>query len=342
MKSKLVIFLFTILTIYVVFDQQVYKRILSWDKTGYYVYLPATFIYHDLGKVSFYDEFDSVYHSSSYTWYGLTLFENTQRRLNKYPIGVACMELPCFLIAYAYVSITNQPIFYGFNEIFQLSVFFASASWMIIGLYFIRKLLLQYFTDLVVAISLILVLFGTNLYCYCTYEVGMSHSFSWAMFSIFFYSVDAWYKKHLRKDLLLIGISFGFIAIIRPSNIILFLIPLLWMITNKNEFHNRIKLLKKHRINIILSAVCSFMIVFIQLSYWKYTTGRWFIDSYKGEYFDFLHPHIIEGLFSYDKGWFIYTPMSAFFVLGLYYLWKKKRGAFYPLVLYFILQIYVV
>jgi hypothetical protein len=31
------------------------KPVTTWDSLGYYMYLPATFIYHDLKNISFYD-----------------------------------------------------------------------------------------------------------------------------------------------------------------------------------------------------------------------------------------------------------------------------------------------
>jgi len=42
---------------------------------------------------------------------------------------------------------------------------------------------------------------------------------------------------------------------------------------------------------------------------YKRCFGHWIADSYSGERLVFSHPHIREVLFSWKKGWFIYTPL---------------------------------
>ena len=53
-------------------------------------------------------------------------------------------------------------------------------------------------------------------------------------------------------------------------------------------------------------------------------SGHWLLDSYAGEQFDFRHPHLVEGLFSYRKGWLLYTPLAAIMLLGLGAAWRRR------------------
>ena len=39
-------------------------------------------------------------------------------------------------------------------------------------------------------------------------------------------------------------------------------------------------------------------------------------DDYRGEHFDFAHPHLIDGLFSIRRGWLVYTPLVALMLAG--------------------------
>ncbi len=84
------------------------------------------------------------------------------------------------------------------------------------------------------------------------------------------------------------------------------------------------------------------MVAMIQLGYWKYSTGQWFYYSYKGERFNFKRPHVVEGLFSYQKGWFIYTPIAFLAILGLLYMWYKKSKLAPGILFFYALTIYVV
>src|SRR3954462_14756763 len=69
--------------------------VLKFDPSGYYLYLPATFIYHDLTELAFYPAIDERYHpSGDVKWYAIYQQPDTRKRLNKYPIGVALGELP--------------------------------------------------------------------------------------------------------------------------------------------------------------------------------------------------------------------------------------------------------
>jgi hypothetical protein len=78
------------------------------------------------------------------------------------------------------------------------------------------------------------------------------------------------------------------------------------------------------------------------MAYWKYTSGHWLYYSYTGEHFDFLHPRIGVGLFSFRKGWFVYTPMALVGMLGFVALWRRDKRLVPALLLYFVLVIYTV
>ena len=83
-------------------------------------------------------------------------------------------------------------------------------------------------------------------------------------------------------------------------------------------------------------------LLFLQLSYWKFSTGNWLHYSYGEERFYFLKPHIIEGLFSYRKGWLLYTPLMALAIAGFAFLKNKVPELFYPILLFTVLNIYIV
>jgi hypothetical protein len=61
-----------------------------------------------------------------------------------------------------------------------------------------------------------------------------------------------------------------------------------------------------------------------------------------GEGFEFLAPPTLKFLFSFRKGWLIYTPIIIFAIAGFYFLVKKNRYVFFALFIYFIVNLYLV
>jgi hypothetical protein len=79
-----------------------------------------------------------------------------------------------------------------------------------------------------------------------------------------------------------------------------------------------------------------------QLFYWKSVTGEWLYYSYGNERFFFNDPKILLVLFSFKKGWLIYTPTMLFAIIGIGMLWKINKKYFYPVLLFFIINLYIV
>jgi hypothetical protein len=52
--------------------------------------------------------------------------------------------------------------------------------------------------------------------------------------------------------------------------------------------------------------------------------------------FYFLDPEIISGLFSYRKGWLIYTPVMAFGLVGMFFTRKSATPLFLPVLLFIV------
>ena len=88
----------------------------------------------------------------------------------------------------------------------------------------------------------------------------------------------------------------------------------------------------------------------IQLIYWKYITGNWLHYSYvssgegseSGIAFNFWQPHLMEVLFSFRKGWFVYSPAMLLAFVGLIFGIRKKQAWSTSLILFFIFNLWIV
>lgn len=345
MKTKLAIFVTLGVFLYITLSRFNWREndTLEWDKTGYYVYLPGLFLYDDLREMKFYPEMVNKYKmTGDVAWYGLHKAEKTGFRTNKYPIGVALLEAPFFFLAHWATKMTKQYPADGFSAYYRLSICLTTILCAVLGLWAQRNFLRRHFNDGVVASTLLLIALGTNLFSYTVYDAGMSHAFSFMLFSVFVNLTDLWYRKHNNISLYLLGLVLGLIVIVRPTNILIILVALLWTAQSAESFKRETALLAKRGGNLLLAAACFVAVVMIQLSYWRYVTGDWVHYSYQEEGFNFLKPEIWNGLFSYRKGWFIYTPLAFISILGFIVLWRKHRQFFVPLTIFMLLQIYVV
>lgn len=83
--------------------------------------------------------------------------------------------------------------------------------------------------------------------------------------------------------------------------------------------------------------------IFPQLLYWKTKTGNWFFYSYADwERFYWEDPAIVDGLFSYVKGWYVYTPIMLLATIGIYFVWRFAKEWLWPLLVFYCLNTYIV
>jgi len=316
---------------------------IQWDCTGYYLYLPATIIYHDLGNVRFYDEVVwSHYLNNANTTYGLYRQEATGRMVNKYALGTSFFELPFFLLAHLYCSLFDDFPADGYSQPYYVMIVFSTLFWVLAGLFVLRKLLLRYFSDATTAITLLLIMFATNLYFYTVFIIGMSHPFSFSAFCFLLYFTDMAYRTGKSKYIVWVGVVLGFIFITRPTNIVVCIIPLLWPMDRSLGAPNKLQFFREKAGAIVLAGVACCAIMFLLFGYLKYTSGNWFHFSYEGESFHYLKPEIFRGLFSYRKGWFVYTPIAFVAMLGFVPLLRQNLKIGLPGLLYILLNIYIV
>lgn len=78
--------------------------------------------------------------------------------------------------------------------------------------------------------------------------------------------------------------------------------------------------------------------------YWKSASGHFLFYSYTdaGVGFEFLSPRIIKFLFSFRKGWFLYTPIMIFAISGFILVYRNNKSIFYAIFIFIILNIYVI
>jgi len=125
---------------------------------------------------------------------GIQRFPSTGSYLDKYPIGVAVLVLPFFLLGHFLSIIMGYPTD-GYSFFYQHSVGLSGLFYMLAGIYLLKKNLRKYFSEEITLATLLAALFGTNLFHYGTYDSIFSHTFSFFLFSALIFLILKWYTK---------------------------------------------------------------------------------------------------------------------------------------------------
>lgn len=314
-------------------------RVTTWDALGYYLYLPATFIYHDLDRLSFYPEIEKKYslQGKENEFYQFSKLPNGNYT-GKYFTGIAILQSPFFLLAHGYCVLTNHFHADGFSSPYQLSIILAALFYCGLGLWLLRINLSRYYSENIVAASLIIIGLATNLIQYAAVDVGQSHVYLFFLYALIIYLTGLWHDNHTNLLALLIGGCIGLATLCRPTEIIMFFIPLLWYVGDKEKWKLKLAALFSDRKQFIFTSLGFLIFIGVQLVYWQFTTGSFIYDV--GSKWHFLNPHW-RVLFGFEKGWFIYTPITILFAVGLVLI--KKDSPFKKAIITFsLLNIWIV
>ncbi len=314
---------------------------ISWDVSGYYWYLPSVFIYHDLKHQAFTDSVIAKYKPTNTEFQQRTQAPNGNYVI-KYSSGLAIMFLPFFTAAHLAAGALGYPRD-GFSAPYQLGIQLGGLLVALIGLWYLRKFLLLYYSDRVTAIVLSLLVIGTNYLNYAAVDCGMSHSWLFTVYVLLLLSTHYYYKEFKLKYALAIGFLTGLAVLTRPTDIVACIIPLLWGMQSFSgrAFVDQLGLLRKNTATLSAAVLVAFSVVFVQLIYWKYVSGHWLYYSYGSQSFTFYKPHMYQYSFSPRTGWLRYTPMFLLSFAGI--LPYLKRGHHKAAVLvFFFVNFYVV
>ena len=310
-------------------------KITEWDAFGYYIYLPSFFIYHDYKQLSWVPAIDTKYKVTGGNGVQAQKADNGNYAF-KYLGGVAIMELPFFLIAHIVAKETGYPPD-GFSPPYQYIVSFGIILYCILGIFLLRRILLRYFSDATTAITLLAVCLATNFVDYAAVENGQSHAPIFLLYVLVIYTTIKWHQQPKAIWAALTGYIIGLATIGRPTEAIMLFIPLLWDTHTKEAASKKWQIVKQHKGQIYIAVLFGFIGIAPQLIYWKMATGSFIYDV--GSAWDFLTPHF-RVLFGWEKGWFIYTPITVFFIVGMFFM---KKFPFCKSVIWFcFLNIYII
>jgi hypothetical protein len=311
------------------------NHVIEWDVQEYYMYLPALLIHHDGGFDFVKTLPDTI---SKYYWLHPT---GNGKQMGRMTLGMAIAYLPFFLTAHA-VAILGGFSTEGFSAPYQKAIGFTGLVWVMFGLYFLRKLLLRFFSVKISNITVVAILLGTNLWYYSTSEGAMTHATLFGLLSIYIYYTVKWHERPQMKSIITVALTLGLAVLIRPTSLLASLVFVLYNVQDGLTLRLKLRQYKEYAWQLAVGVGCMILIALIQMTYWKVYTGQFIFYSYVGERFFFNHPVIGRGLLGFRKGWLIYTPLMSMALIGIFALWYNLRSFFWPVLVFVVLNTYVV
>lgn len=308
------------------------------DGAGYYAFMPEWFIYEG-NNFGFNDSIRDKYPNAGFE-------DNLSKtkdgvRFDKYFTGTAQCLTPFFLIGHAHANAIGEDADgYSWPYLVWLNagmIFYGMIGFISLFL-FLRRLKLDYFSCYIAVISLAV---ATNVSFYIYFDIPYSHVFSFATINLCLLQGLKWKQDNKAINLLFFAFFLGLSCMIRPTNlIVILLIPFLF--ANNKEFIDRLKILFTKQWKAVLIGVILFGIpVLIQVYSFYLQVGELRLNSYSDEGFsNWNSPYMIEVLFGFRKGMFIYSPFLLLLIPGLILLYFKNKRLFAGVLIFGIASTY--
>ncbi len=212
----------------------------------------------------------------------------------------------------------------------NLSEYFLS----ILALIFIFKICIKFFDRRTVFLSILAVLFGTNLFAYMTCFVGaahMSNLFFTCGFLLFYFNTR---RKREGADWLILGGLLGLMLMTRRDASVYFVFPIIDLLRYIKDKRFRPFLL--YGLIFVLGVLFTFSPL---LLFWKIIFGKIFWPFAEADYL--TGNKFLDVLFSPDRGFLFFAPLlGACFFIGLRHLYKKEKILAFSSALILLLLVY--
>ncbi len=270
-----------------------------------------------------------------------------------FAVGTSILWLPFFLLGHALVLLLNElgasfPV-NGYSYLEEALVCLGSLLYGCTGLWLCYRLAREYVKDAVALWSTLIVTLGTSVFYYFIFEPSMSHAVSLFACALYFYTLwktfaqpntphtSAQHTTIRTADLCLLGATVGLMTLVRWQNSV-FLValwPFLW-----SRWRSGVSSLTRTSQELFWIGLSAALIFIPQLLFWKVTLGTWLTIPQGSGFVDFLHPRIVEVLFTLQHGLLSWTPLVVLCLGGVVYFARRHTMGL-AMMLSFLAMLYV-
>jgi hypothetical protein len=319
------------------------QNVLSYDVFGYYLYLPGLFIYNDPGlhSIEWVQQINNTYNAAP------SLYQIAETGAGNWIIrfncGMALLFAPFFLLGHLAAWISPYPQD-GFSAPYQWAIIISGIFYTLIGLIFMRKVLLRFFDDKITAVTLILLFIGSNVFFFSTMGNDVPHVYIFTLLTLLIWLSMKWHEEPKTISAAGIGLVAGLTSISRTTGILVLLIPVFWGIVDVKSIMAKFRVVLRNYGQVLIAVMVFACVLLLQVLYWKIHAGEFIYNAYDDPQsgFNFSNPRFGYVLFGFRKGFFVYSPMMLFAVASLIFTYRYFKEAFLAIVVFTLANIYLI
>ncbi len=247
---------------------------------------------------------------------------------HNFSLGISVIWLPIYLIADFLVIIFSRfdsgIVRNGYSDIYQLVLGVGNISFVVGGLIFLSNILTKFYSKFISALSIILILFSTNLFYYSSIDAVNTHPFSFFGTSVLLFLLFKYKENKKLKYLFVQGLVLGLLTANRMQDGILILVPLLTFLSGI-----KMKKIKKEKeiIKIFIIGLGGAIGYLPQLILLFLGQNRILLIPHLAKAESDFMPfrHILNILFDQKLGVFFYMPILFASVFGLFLFRKNNK-----------------
>lgn len=293
--------------------------VITWDVYGYYLHLPALLKYGDIRQYAFVEDHMRQYAPSDSPY---QVSRHGDIVTPTYTMGLAMLWLPLYGLADTWARLDPRFPADALSPPYQWMIQAGGLLALAAGLLMMALFLGRYLPASAVALTTGILGWGTNLFHYAAQEPGMPHVWLFALYAGLLLLLDRMIPSPRWWQGALLGGWLAVMALCRPTEALAALLLPALILSRTGGWQGAARHLRDFRWVYLTALLTGLLVLLPQLLLWKATTGQWVYNPYAaaGHSFHFLQPHLLDGLFSFRKGWLVYTPVMILPLAGLFFL----------------------
>jgi hypothetical protein len=230
----------------------------------------------------------------------------------------------------------------GFSLPFQVSFPLGLIS-VIAGIWFLRKILLSFFSDVIAALTIVLIVIAGNYLQLVLYHIDSPHNYLFTIYALIVWLTILWHERPGIQYAVLTGIATGLAALVSPAGAVILIVPLMWGISGRDSFHRKWQLIRSNRSQVVISFLIPAAVVLVQVLFLEIRSGNTYHEAYgPDKQFQWIAPYLWQVLFPLKEGGFSFVPLIIFPLAGFYFLADKNRDIFFSIFLFFLLNLLII
>jgi hypothetical protein len=317
------------------------NRVLTTDGVGYFSYLRSLVFDHDL---DFHNEYAYLWWEIEYTPGALDI-PRTGLAGNLYSIGPAVLWAPFYLLAHATSLMARlagaQVDTDGYGLVYQCGISSSTILYVTVGSLLTYRVCRRCFPPAISLLAMSGVWLASSLLHYTVAAPDMSHGISFFAVSLF---VFVWHSPRSRtyKEWAALGLIAGLMTLVRWQDLLYVSVLAVEAIQASIDGRGRqLAILREYLKGAIVAGLVAVVVFAPQMLAWNTLYGSPIAVPQGGSFFDWLHPNLLEYLFSTRHGLYTWTPIALLATVGLVPLWRRHSKVALALVAALLAQWYL-